>query len=331
MEIYYGIIINEGADYKYVSTYKDGIELNCIYKEYRGGKLYREEHYKFGKMDGTCKEWNVLDDKTKSYHLESEKIYKNGKLNGECKYYERYEGKLESIKNYKDGKLICEKDMKLALMMQKLENKIPLLSEMLLKYSKLDSSDTKIMVNKLLTNGDLISEAISLFKIPCKLFTSNGTPKQKNIVVGHKVNLHIIYLLALIAKDIFENEIEIYISYQTIDDVGEDVAKTVVFGSMITSDMKIANLSKPISLDNIISLNMGEIDWYWFSDRFPNENYQEDEESYIINKSNFYENDYNNESFGKYQGSYAQDTEGLSDNFIDDALDGDPDNYWNID
>lgn len=37
------------------------------------------------------------------------------------------------------------------------------------------------------------------------------------------------------------------------------------------------------------------------------------------------------ESFGKYAGSYAQDTEGLSDDFIDDVLDGDPDAYWNID
>jgi hypothetical protein len=41
--------------------------------------------------------------------------------------------------------------------------------------------------------------------------------------------------------------------------------------------------------------------------------------------------DYNNESYGEYAGSYAQDVEGLSDDFINDVLDGDPDNYWNID
>jgi hypothetical protein len=37
------------------------------------------------------------------------------------------------------------------------------------------------------------------------------------------------------------------------------------------------------------------------------------------------------ESESEYAGSYAHDVEGLSDDFIDDVLDGDPDNYWNID
>lgn len=36
-------------------------------------------------------------------------------------------------------------------------------------------------------------------------------------------------------------------------------------------------------------------------------------------------------SYGKYSGTYAQDVEGLSDDFIDDVLDGFPDAYWNID
>ena len=37
------------------------------------------------------------------------------------------------------------------------------------------------------------------------------------------------------------------------------------------------------------------------------------------------------ESYGQYAGSYAQDVEGLSDDFINDVLDGDPDAYWNSD
>jgi len=37
------------------------------------------------------------------------------------------------------------------------------------------------------------------------------------------------------------------------------------------------------------------------------------------------------ESYGQYAGSYAQEVEGLSDDFINDVLDGDPDAYWNID
>lgn len=38
-----------------------------------------------------------------------------------------------------------------------------------------------------------------------------------------------------------------------------------------------------------------------------------------------------NTHYGEYAGSYAQDVEGYSDDVIDDAFDGDPDAYWNID
>ena len=49
---------------------------------------------------------------------------------------------------------------------------------------------------------------------------------------------------------------------------------------------------------------------------------------------NFYDDDFfydEHEHYGDYAGSYAQDYEGLSDDFIDDVLDGEPDAYWNID
>jgi len=35
--------------------------------------------------------------------------------------------------------------------------------------------------------------------------------------------------------------------------------------------------------------------------------------------------------YGEYEGSYAQDVMGYSDDVINDAFDGDPDAYWNID
>ena len=43
--------------------------------------------------------------------------------------------------------------------------------------------------------------------------------------------------------------------------------------------------------------------------------------------------DYDNsrESYGEYAGSYVQDVKGLSDDFINDVLDVDPNAYWNID
>lgn len=39
----------------------------------------------------------------------------------------------------------------------------------------------------------------------------------------------------------------------------------------------------------------------------------------------------NDDSFGRYAGSYAQDEMGYSDDDIDTIFDGDPSAYWNID
>lgn len=51
---------------------------------------------------------------------------------------------------------------------------------------------------------------------------------------------------------------------------------------------------------------------------------------------NYYSDDfddsfYEEETYERYNGSYAQDVEGWSDQDIDDVFDGDPDAYWNID
>lgn len=40
---------------------------------------------------------------------------------------------------------------------------------------------------------------------------------------------------------------------------------------------------------------------------------------------------YDDESYDEYNGTYVQDVVGWSDQMIDDALDGEPDAYWNID
>ena len=51
--------------------------------------------------------------------------------------------------------------------------------------------------------------------------------------------------------------------------------------------------------------------------------------------SNMYKNQRRYDSYGshygEYEGSYAQDVMGYSDDVINDAFDGDPDAYWNID
>ncbi|WP_294920627.1 WG repeat-containing protein [uncultured Prevotella sp.] len=49
------------------------------------------------------------------------------------------------------------------------------------------------------------------------------------------------------------------------------------------------------------------------------------------NHSNNYDTNGYGTNYGEYAGSYAQDVEGYSDDVIDDAFDGDPNAYWNID
>ena len=43
-----------------------------------------------------------------------------------------------------------------------------------------------------------------------------------------------------------------------------------------------------------------------------------------------YQDDYGTH-YGEFEGSYAQDVMGYSDDVINDAFEGDPDAYWNID
>lgn len=52
----------------------------------------------------------------------------------------------------------------------------------------------------------------------------------------------------------------------------------------------------------------------WLKDQDEDDDYEERESTYE-----------------KYSGTYAQDIEGWSDQDIDDAFDGEPDAYWNID
>lgn len=63
----------------------------------------------------------------------------------------------------------------------------------------------------------------------------------------------------------------------------------------------------------------------------------EDEEAFIVDDDNFsqeceasYDEDYGTH-YGEYAGTYAQDEAGYSDDVINDAFEGDPDLYWNID
>lgn len=56
----------------------------------------------------------------------------------------------------------------------------------------------------------------------------------------------------------------------------------------------------------------------------------DENEDYEALQDDSYEEEYGTH-YGKYAGTYAQDVAGYSDDVIEDAFDGDPDAYWNID
>ena len=90
---------------------------------------------------------------------------------------------------------------------------------------------------------------------------------------------------------------------------------------------------KPINYYGVIDLKGKVVIDAIFSEisiNNPNPEKEEDEE---IDSFNELDNSYYEDtpSYGRYAGTYAQDEAGLSDDAIDEALEGDPDAYWNID
>ncbi len=63
--------------------------------------------------------------------------------------------------------------------------------------------------------------------------------------------------------------------------------------------------------------------------KFYQKPWEQDEDEYD-NDETYYDS-YHNRTYEKYRGTYAQDEAGYSDQDIDDAFDGDPGAYWNID
>ncbi len=102
-----------------------------------------------------------------------------------------------------------------------------------------------------------------------------------------------------------------------IDENGVEVLPTIYddiwnfYGKgRITTKVIKDNISKDINLSKI--LNEGK----------RNKNHGRSDDDWLDDYGSHY---------GEYSGTYAQDVAGLSDDVINDAFEGDPDAYWNID
>ena len=81
-------------------------------------------------------------------------------------------------------------------------------------------------------------------------------------------------------------------------------------------------VSKIIKPNQIINLDFQQMDWIKLAALFPVVDHKDVLKDVEPKRRS---------SFGNYEGDYAQDYEGYSDDIIDDAFEGDADAYWNID
>lgn len=75
-----------------------------------------------------------------------------------------------------------------------------------------------------------------------------------------------------------------------------------------------------------VNIEASKLEFFPFDSGLPN--LQEEPEDEYSDEPNYYEEE---RTYNHYNGSYAQDVEGWSDQDIDIVFDGDPDAYWNID
>lgn len=98
----------------------------------------------------------------------------------------------------------------------------------------------------------------------------------------------------------------------------EDMGATTIVG------LFLAQTIKPEFTPHNNSVNLTEEEYTVYSEKL-----LEDLTSDQVNRSGY--DYYEEETYYQYRGSYAQDVAGWSDQDIDDAFEGDPDAYWNID
>ncbi len=176
---------------------------------------------------------------------------------------------------------------------------------------------------KVNTNINHYERIVNLFKKKHIAFESidpdAGNPKRFDIHFGNQTDFQDLFIIIAILK-IF--------GLQSIFYSG-DKNNEVFIGSYISEYGPQKDISDGLSSDDFLNLpfmmTTSELLQTVFNCEIVNK-FTETEKDYYYNVDHF-----ERESYGQYAGSYAQDVEGLSDDFINDVLDGDPDAYWNID
>ncbi len=196
-------------------------------------------------------------------------------------------------------------------------------------YKLLDVTSFNLRLNEGLPKFTLISELLKHNSIPFNTWKPKRHVQLEIVEMAFSVNCKFqdIFLLSYLLKElglesIFpsrnpEPEIAIGTYLHQVTNLGKN-AKAVPID--INTFLKIdPKLNTQIVIDS------------FFENHFSDEEFDDEDSGYVGDYEQDYDDYYERESYGRYAGSYAQDVAGLSDDFINDVLDGNPDAYWNID
>ncbi|MFT4247793.1 MAG: hypothetical protein QM581_07110 [Pseudomonas sp.] len=184
---------------------------------------------------------------------------------------------------------------------------IAFVSDCLQNLGDLDFSAYSFKVNTLAFNSEKTLYAFRVLNIEPEIYTpDNNEPEEVNVCIGSNFDIKTIYFFAYLFKELYDNEIDIYISYATKP---EDRPNKMIFGSYITREKDFTNISRAIIPSEILSLNIHNMDWEEFSNIFPNENYDEGGKStYPVQESSHY-SDYDDYEDDYYHNNYYDDDE----------------------
>ena len=201
-----------------------------------------------------------------------------------------------------------------------------------LLYKLIEINDLKLKINERLPKFQIISQLLKHHHIPYESWYAESSLQRVEMSFSINCNFKDVYLLAYLFRDYGVSRIypsrnsnpEIMIGtyiYQYRDKSEYALARSITIEEFLKADPKtkssdtIGVLFTDCFYEDIISQ--------------PQDFIEEEEYKYLDLPE--LDEDERRESYSQYTGSYAQEVENLSDDFINDLLDGDPDAYWNID
>ncbi len=205
------------------------------------------------------------------------------------------------------------------------------IAESIENLGDLDFNKNVIMINGGFRNYDIIVTAFKVLEIPFMTFYSKRSIENENeinIKFNKDTEFKVVYALTFLLFEIYYNRLNIYIDYKKLK---TNENNKIFLGIYKDRGCVNINISRPIMATEILFFNKEKENWKniinsnCFKDKFAIEN----EHEQAIKNCDIY--DYCDEEYSEYEGTWAHDVAGLSDDFINDVLDGDPDMFWNID